>query len=69
MIFFSVGLPGRFAEWCDAVVSRLARHALGSVEVLGANTLEELALAMIRTDASRIFSSAPISLAAGCRPR
>jgi hypothetical protein len=52
MILFSVGLPGRFAEWCDAVVSRLARHALGSVEVLSLNTLEELALAMIRTGAS-----------------
>jgi len=52
MIFFSVGLPGRFAEWCDAVVTRLARHALGSVEVVSLNTLEELALAMIRTGAS-----------------
>jgi hypothetical protein len=55
MIFFSVGLPGRFAEWCDAVISRLAQHALGSVEVLNLNTLEELALAMIRTDASHFL--------------
>ena len=52
MIFFSVGLPGRFAKWCDAVVARLARHALGSVEVVSLNTLEELALAMIRTGAT-----------------
>jgi hypothetical protein len=52
MIFFSVGLPGRFAEWCDAITSRLAQHTLGSVEPLNLNTLEELALAMIRTDAS-----------------
>ena len=52
MIFFSVGLPGRFAEWCDAVISRLAQRVLGSVEVLSLNTLEELALVMIRTDAS-----------------
>lgn len=51
MIFFSVGLPGRFAEWCDAVISRLARHALGAVEVVSLNTLEELALATIRTGA------------------
>jgi hypothetical protein len=42
----------RFTEWCDAVVSRLARHALGSIEVLGLNTLEELVLAMIRTESS-----------------
>lgn len=52
MIFFSVGLPGRFTEWCDAVTSRLAQHALGSVEVLSVNTLEELALAMIPSGAS-----------------
>lgn len=52
MIFFSVGLPGHYAEWCDAVILRLARHALGSVEVVSLNTLEELALAMIRTGAS-----------------
>jgi hypothetical protein len=52
MIFFSVGLPGRFAQWCDAVVSKLVQHDLGSVEVLSLNTLEELALAVIRTGAS-----------------
>jgi hypothetical protein len=52
MIFFSIGLPGGFAEWCDAVVSRVARRTLGSVEVVSLNTLEELALAMIRTGAS-----------------
>jgi len=55
MIFFSVGLPGRFTEWCDEVISRLAQHTLGSIEVLGVNTLEELALAMIRTDASHFL--------------
>jgi hypothetical protein len=52
MIFFSVGLPGRYTEWCDALVLRLARHALGSVEMVSLNTLEELALAMIRTGGS-----------------
>lgn len=51
MIFFSVGLPGRFAEWCDAVISRLAQRAVGPVEVVSLNTLEALALAMIRTGA------------------
>lgn len=52
MIFFSVGLPGRFAEWCDVVIARLAQRALGPVEVVNLNTLEELALAMIRTAAT-----------------
>jgi hypothetical protein len=52
MIFFSVGLPGYFTEWCDAVISRLAQRALGPVEVVSLNTLEELAQAVIRTGAS-----------------
>ena len=51
MIFFSIGLPGRFAEWCDAVIFRLAQRALGPVELVSLNTLDELALAMIRTGA------------------
>jgi hypothetical protein len=52
MIFFSIGLPGRFAEWCDAVIFRLTQRALGSVELVSLNTLDELALAMIKTGAS-----------------
>lgn len=52
MIFFSIGLPGRFAEWCDAVMFRLAQRALGSVELVSLNTLDELAVAMIKTGAS-----------------
>src|SRR5215472_6408872 len=51
MIFFCVGFPSRFAEWCDAVTSRLVGCALGSAEVLSLNTLEELALATIRIGA------------------
>lgn len=52
MIFFSIGLPGRFAEWCDAVIFRLAQRALGPVKLVSLNTLDELALAMIDTEGS-----------------
>ena len=55
MIFFSIGLPGRFTEWCDAVIFRLAQRALGPVELVSLNTLDELALAMIRTGASHFI--------------
>jgi len=51
MIFFSVGFPSRFAEWCDAVTSRLVECALGSADVISSNTLEELAIAAIGTGA------------------
>ena len=33
MIFFCLGLPGRFAEWCDAVIARLAQSTGGSAAV------------------------------------
>jgi len=46
MLFFSVGLPSRFAEWCDAVVAQLAQ-SLGPAEGIGANTLEEFATGVI----------------------
>lgn len=33
MIFISVGLPGRFGQWCDAVVAQLAGHSTARVTV------------------------------------
>jgi hypothetical protein len=57
MIFFSVGLPGRFAEWCDEVTRRLAVHNLGPVELVALNTLEEVAAAAIRTSAPHLVAS------------
>jgi hypothetical protein len=49
MNVFSVGLSGQFAEWCDAVALLIARHSFGEVELLSANTLEEVACEVIRT--------------------
>jgi hypothetical protein len=54
MIFFCIGFSSRFAEWCDAVTSRLVQCALGPADVLSLNTLEELAIATIRTRASHL---------------
>jgi hypothetical protein len=49
MIFFSIGLPSPFVEWCDAVIARLVQSAVGPAAVVSANTLEELGLALIKT--------------------
>jgi hypothetical protein len=49
MIFFSFGLPGSFADWCDAVTAQLAQCALGSAEIAALNTPEELTIAVIGT--------------------
>jgi hypothetical protein len=48
MLYFVVGLPGRFAAWCDAVALRLLQHAHGGGEALVADTLQDLAAAAIR---------------------
>src|ERR1700738_3015719 len=52
MIFLSVGLPGRFAEWCDSIITRLAESALGSVAITDASTTEALVLALVRSSDS-----------------
>ncbi len=52
MLYFVIGLPGRFAEWCDAVVAQLARRAQGAAAVLAADTLPDLAASAIRTGTS-----------------
>ena len=53
MLYFVIGLPGRFTEWCDAVTTEIARRALGPTELVRADTLEEISLWMMRTGASR----------------
>lgn len=59
MILFSIGLPSRFAEWCDALIGRLAKQYWGSVEALPLEGVDDLAPAIIRT-------SVPV-LVARCR--
>jgi hypothetical protein len=53
MLYFVIGLPGRFTEWCDAATAEIARRALGPTELVRADTLEVISLAMIRTRASQ----------------
>ena len=33
LILFSIGLPGRFGEWCDAVVAGLARRLRAEIQI------------------------------------
>jgi hypothetical protein len=56
MIFFAIGVPSRFAEWCDALITRLAESNFGFVERAALNTLEELAVAVLRTRASHLVA-------------
>jgi hypothetical protein len=47
MLFFVAGLPGRFAEWCDAVTARLTETTLGPTQILRANTLDEISRGLL----------------------
>jgi len=58
MILFCVSLPGRFGEWCDEVIWRLAETVLGPVVSTGANTVEELGSELIRTEGQHFYVGA-----------
>jgi hypothetical protein len=58
MIFFSIGLPSRFAEWCDGVATRLVETALGPADLISANTLEEIGLAAVRAHGGHLVIGA-----------
>lgn len=70
MIFFSLGLPGRLAEWCDAVLARLAgtdgqailttwpplTRMFGYDEI--APVLDQVAVSLIETGATHLVMGA-----------
>ena len=47
MILFALGLPGRFGDWCEAVITRMAEQTFGKVGIIAPNSAEELAIAML----------------------
>lgn len=52
MLFFVIGLPGQFAEWCEAATVRLVQHAFGPAERISADTLEEITQSLLRSGAT-----------------
>jgi hypothetical protein len=50
-----MGPPSRLGEWCDAVIAHLAKRRLGAIEVVTANTLEELGMALIRAKSPHLL--------------
>jgi hypothetical protein len=58
MLFFVMGLPGRFSGWCDAVAAGLAERAGGPTGTIHADTLEELSLGAMKMDTSRAVIAA-----------
>lgn len=58
MIFLSIGLPSRFAEWCDGIICALVRTAAGPFDLASGNTFEEIARALIKSRAPQIVIGA-----------
>jgi hypothetical protein len=54
VILISIGMPSRFAEWCDALVLRLAACSFETVEAAALNSLDEFATAVLKTRALRL---------------
>ncbi len=54
MILFSVGLPGPFAEWCDAVAARLIETHFGSASLMNAESPEQVAADLIEARAEHL---------------
>jgi hypothetical protein len=48
MIFPTVGLPGRFAELCEALLAELITAARATPAVLAANSLEDIGHHLLR---------------------
>jgi hypothetical protein len=58
MVFlFSVGLPSRFAEWCDRVITCLAERGLGEVALVRSDAPDALASTLIRIAAPHFVVS------------
>ncbi len=49
MLFFVIGLPGRFAEACERATTRLVQHEFGSAALIGADSFEAITHALLHS--------------------
>lgn len=67
MIFFSFGLPSAFADWCETIVTELAQHAVGPIEFVNANTLEDVGESFVKARTSNIVFCSRLPSTRLCR--
>src|SRR4051794_40011349 len=53
MLFFVIGVPGRFTEHCEDLTTGLVQQAFGSAGMARADTLDEIARNLLYSGASR----------------
>jgi hypothetical protein len=54
LVFLSIAIPSRFAEWCDLVIARLVEKSLGPAEVIHTDTIEQFALGLLRAKSPNV---------------
>jgi hypothetical protein len=59
MILFAFAVPGRFGEWCDALISRMAARSFGTVVTLNANSADEIATELVRSEGANFLIRGP----------
>ena len=57
MLLFLFGLPGAFADWCEAVTVDLAGRAFGPTALMRADTLEEIAAKAVESGVTQAVVS------------
>src|SRR5260370_1368687 len=55
MVLFSLGIPGRFDDWCQAAIARVVEMAVGPLTAVIPANPEELALALIGSEGSDVL--------------
>jgi hypothetical protein len=55
MIVFAFAVPGRFGEWCDALIARMIEQCLGTVIAISANSSDEVVGHLIRSEGSNFL--------------
>jgi hypothetical protein len=58
VIFVAVGLPGRFAEWCERTLCALVEASFGELETAVADTLDQIALTAVKTSTANLVIAA-----------
>lgn len=58
VIFVAVGLPGRFAEWCERALCALVEASCGALETAVADTLDQIALAAVEAGTANLVIAA-----------
>jgi hypothetical protein len=59
MILFAFAVPGRFGEWCDAIIARLGERALGSLLAIAVSSPDDMTVELVRSEGAHFMVKGP----------